>query len=69
MSNAEITCIEFVIENELKQGHTQSQIAETYRMAMCMGRGKVDWTRTNKAIIDRWSMSGLMRVKKLAHKG
>ncbi len=28
-----------------------------------------DWGAVNRAIIERWSMSGLLKVKRLAHKG
>jgi len=46
----------------------QASVALTYALAM---RDEdiqpVDWKRANAAIIARWSVRGLERVKKLAH--
>ena len=60
-----------VIEDEIAAGMTQLDIAKTYAMAMASetnGAWEADWPRVNKAILGRWSMTGLVRVKKLAHK-
>jgi hypothetical protein len=48
---------------ECKQRH----IAETYALAIASSED-VDWKTVNKAIADRWSRSGLERVKKMAWK-
>lgn len=64
----ELAAVESTIENEIRQGATQKQVALTYRLAM--GSTVVpDWRRINRAIIKRWSVSGLARVKKLAWSG
>lgn len=60
-----------VIEDEIAAGLTQTDIAKTYALAMISaahGAWKSDWPRVNRAILDRWSMAGLERIKKLAHK-
>jgi hypothetical protein len=47
-------------------------IAVTYRLAMLTeqhGGEKTDWTTVNKAIMERWSRSGLEWIKRKAHKG
>lgn len=60
-----------VIDQEIDAGMTQTEIAKTYALAMhsaAHGGWKADWPCVNKAIIARWSMAGLERVKRLAHK-
>lgn len=64
----ELACVESVIENEIKQGCTQRQIAQTYALAL-RSSWPTDWARVNKAIVERWSVSGLKRIKELAHSG
>ncbi len=57
-----------VDETEMK-GITRKSIALTYAMAMCSSEcDMVDWGRVNKAIIERWSFSGLEYVKERAWK-
>lgn len=66
----EIMCPESVIENEIEQGLTQKQIAQTYALALLKPDcdKTVDWKRINAAIVKRWP-KGLERVKKLAWSG
>ncbi len=64
----EITCVESVIDNEIKQGCNQRQIAQTYALAL-RSSWPTDWKRVNTAIIERWSLSGLKRIKEMAHSG
>ena len=45
----------------------QIDIALTYRLAI-EADAKIDWKKVNKAIIKRWSKSGLLRVKELVWK-
>jgi hypothetical protein len=56
---------------EIDGGATQKQVAQTYRLAMeSMRHGESpDWKRINAAIVERWSLAGLVRVKKLAWSG
>lgn len=64
----EIACVESVIENEIKQGLNQKQIAQTYALAL-RSPWPTDWAKVNKMIMDRWSFAGLNRIKNLAHSG
>lgn len=64
----EICCVEQVIENEIKQGLTQKQIAQTYALGI-RSSWPTDWKRVNEMIIERWSVSGLNRIKKMAWSG
>jgi hypothetical protein len=45
----------------------QPDVALTYAMAL-RSSCKTNWSKVNRAIIDRWSFAGLERVKKLAWK-
>lgn len=65
---AEIMCVESVIENEIKQGCNQTQIAQTYALAL-RSTYKTDWKVVNEMIIARWSRSGLTRIKEMAWSG
>lgn len=64
----EIACVESVIENEIKQGLSQRQIAQTYALAI-RSTWPTDWKKVNAMIIERWSVAGLNRIKELAHSG
>ena len=60
-----------VIINEIEQGLTQGCIAQTYAMALISasrGIDEPDWGTINRAIIARWSMAGLERIKRKAWK-
>jgi len=65
---AEIMDVEAVIENEIAQKCTQRQVAQTYALAL-RSSYPTDWVKVNKMIMDRWSFSGLTRVKEMAHSG
>ena len=61
-----LVCCTQVILNEIEQGLDQKQIALSYAMAIRSAVHKADspdWKIINKAIIERWSMSGLERIK------
>lgn len=64
--NMELACCELVIENEIKQGSTQKDIANTYAMALVSSR-PTDWARVNAAILEKWPR-GLNRIKTWAWK-
>jgi len=63
-----LMCADMVIKNEIERGCTQKQIAQTYALAL-RSQEHVDWKAINMAIIERWSISGLERIKKLAWSG
>ena len=46
----------------------QRDIAQTYALSMRSSE-KINWARVNLAIIERWSRSGLERVKTMAWSG
>ena len=65
----ELRCCEDVILNELKHREvTQKDIAQTYRLALRSSED-IDWGKINKAIVKRWSLSGLKRIKETAWSG
>lgn len=64
----EMACCESVILNEIKQGLTQKQIAQSYALAL-RSSWPTDWKRVNEAIVERWSLRGLNRIKEMAWSG
>jgi hypothetical protein len=64
----ELACVEMVIENEIEQGCTQKQIAQSYALGI-RSSWPTDWKRVNAAIIKRWGTSGLLRIKNMAWSG
>jgi hypothetical protein len=65
---SEIACVEMVIENELTQGCSQKQIAQTYALAL-RSSWPTDWAKVNGMIIKKWSANALERIKKMAWSG
>lgn len=66
-----LVCCTDVICNEVAQGLSQKDIALTYAMAIksqAQGADKPDWSTINGAILARWKMSGLERIKARAIK-
>lgn len=64
-----VNCTSTII-NEIESGLPQREIAKTYCLAMSSEGARMDapdWKKINAAIVARWSMSGLERVKKMAH--
>lgn len=61
----ELIAVEKVIENEIKHGSTQKQIAETYALGI-MSSWPTDWKKVNRMITKKWSNYGLQKIKKLA---
>lgn len=50
-------------------GLTRADVATTYGLTLVSSeRASVDWGKVNRAIIARWSRSGLEWIKKAAHK-
>ncbi len=67
----ELACCEMVLLNEIGIPEMkQKQIAQTYRLALeSSERDSIDWRKVNAAIIARWSVAGLNRIKSLAWSG
>lgn len=64
----ELACCTSVLLAEIEdRAFKQADIAQTYALAM-NSSGPTDWAKVNAAIISRWSRSGLVRVKNMAHK-
>lgn len=60
-----------VILNEIEQGLRMKDIASTYGMAIVSEArdvDKPDWKAINRAIVARWGMRGLVRIKNTAWK-
>jgi len=57
-----------LIIEEIERGATQKDIAKTYALGL-RSKEPTDWATANKAIIERWSVSGLERIKNLAWSG
>lgn len=58
-----------VILNEIALGLPAKSIALTYRLAMQSDVAQMDtpdWPRINRAIIDKWGMPRLTRIKEMA---
>ena len=62
----ELMCCTDVLLGEIqnKELH-QKDIAQTYRLAL-KSTEQTDWGKVNRAIIQRWSVSGLARIKNMA---
>ncbi len=60
-------CDNLMLE-EIGRGHLQRDIAVTYSLALRSSYA-TDWKRVNLAIIARWSLSGLIRIKEAAWSG
>ena len=67
----ELACCEMVLLNEIGMPEMhQRDIAKTYALAIRSSDSKtMDWSKVNKAIVDRWSLSGLKRIKGMAWSG
>lgn len=64
---AEIMDVEGVIENEIKHGCTQRQVAQTYALGL-RSTWPTDWAKVNQMIVARWP-KGLERIKNMAWSG
>lgn len=64
----EIADVEGTIEREIAMKCTQRQIAQTYALAI-KSSWPTDWAKVNQMIVNRWSASGLERIKKMAWSG
>lgn len=59
---------EFILNEIANKKLKQKDIAQTYALLIRSGEG-IDWRTINEAIVNRWSMSGLKRIKEMAHNG
>ena len=65
----ELSCCTSTLLREIDTGElTQRDIAKNYALAMKSSE-KTDWAKVNEAIIKRWSVSELKRIKAMAWSG
>ena len=69
--NFELVCCESMLLREIdNKVFKQKDIAQTYALSMASSEcDRIDWKKVNKAIIERWSKSGLIRIKNMAWSG
>lgn len=65
---AHIQMVEETIENEIRRGCNQRQIAQTYALAL-QSSWPTDWKRVHVAIAARWSGKAINRIKRMAWTG
>jgi len=61
-------CEKVLLEEIADKRMKQKDIAQTYALAL-RSRDEMDWRVVNKAIVERWSHSGLEHIKKMAWSG
>jgi hypothetical protein len=64
-----VGCTDAIVQEAGCKEATQKDIAMTYAMAIksqAQGADTPDWPTINRAILSRWKMSGLERIKKRA---
>lgn len=66
LANCENVILREVAMPEMKR----RDIAQTYRLAMESSEcQRINWGKVNRAIMERWSKSGLIWIKEAAHSG
>lgn len=65
----DVAAPEDLIRQEIERGATQTSVAMSYALALRNKNIDVDFGEINRMIINRWSVSGLERIKKLAWSG
>lgn len=67
----ELMCCESTLLDEIAIPEMKRKnIAQTYALALKSSeRNSIDWAKVNKAIMNRWSLSGLKYIKEMAHSG
>ena len=64
-----VNCTDTICAEVAVKEIKQKEVALSYACALRTWAAKIeepDWQRINRAILDRWSMSGLERIKKRA---
>lgn len=64
-----VCCTQVILQDLAAKGCRQKDVALTYAMAIksqAQGADIPDWHAINTAILARWKMSGLERIKKRA---
>ncbi len=63
-----MNCTNVLLDEILNKKFKQKDIALTYRLSI-MSSDPTDYFKVNQAIIERWSVSGLTRIKEMAWAG
>lgn len=63
-----VDCVNTILREIAMPEIHQKDIAQSYALALRSSE-KIDWAVINKAIIDRWSMAGLKKIKTMAYDG
>ena len=63
-----ICCTRVLLDEIANKAVKRRDIAKTYALALRSSE-ETDWPKVNRAIIDRWSVSGLEYIKNLAWSG
>lgn len=61
-------CTDTMLDEIADKGSVQKDIAQTYHLALRSSE-ETNWSEVNRAIIKRWSRSGLERIKEMAWSG
>lgn len=61
----ELVCTESTISNGIAMGLKQKDISQLYALAL-KSSYPTDWKNVNTQIIERWSISGLERIIRMA---
>jgi len=63
-------CENMILREIADKKFKQRDIAQTYALSIVSSEhDNIDWVKVNRAIIERWSKSGLERIKKMAWSG
>lgn len=65
-----VCCTDVILQDIATPQARQKHVAVTYAMAIkseVQGADTPDWKAINAAILKRWKMSGLQRIKRRAH--
>ena len=65
-----VNCENVLLHEIADKAFKQKSVAKTYALSLRSSEvERIDWQKVNSAIIERWSISGLERIKKLAWSG
>lgn len=64
----DVNFVEWILLEIEDTAFKQSQVIDTYAILLQKGMSPTDVTKVNTAIIQRWSKSGLRRIKEQAWK-
>lgn len=65
-----VLCEKMLLDETANPRLHQKDIAKTYALALRSSEcPTIDWREVNAAIIERWSMRGLLNIKRMAWSG